>query len=848
MKHFIWLTLIPAVMCALALAQTPSKEYIRLGGRVIAIENSPISPTGAHFDSTGGAATINVSLTGSWTATASDSFITLATASGSGSGPVNYSVSQNCSTEASRNGTITIAGSAGSYPFTITQDMASTSCTGDPGTAPRVDPVLPTYLPFNSSGLPSQTVAIDTGDTVTPWSVTNVPNWIQVSPMSGTGRGTVQVSASSNGPIQRTGSFIVLGVTVLVSQGGAAALTINPQSAAVQDTATSGSVSVMSTVSWTASSDQTWLHITQGSSGSGNGSVYYSVDQNFASTPRTGNITVTGANGTSQKCTITQASAAPPVTVTPSSLLLATGQSRQFTATCPTACGSTYTIVWSLSPQNASSGSIAADGTYTAPNSVPPGPVTVIANKQGNVNLAGSATVTVGSLSNGATFSISPANSASQPGQSTPFTVSYRFPNGVPTTEFEFTDFSITANPSSGGVEPSTDNSCALEWISESYGTLRLFADTSQGGNGSYYFWTSPQPAPAGTSISNSQCSILVDQVSKTYGGSFPNAVTSFVLVFPIVFRPGFAGTKNQWADAQRSGGGFSIAPSNFGSWTVPGYQPPDLSIDALPQPVSGTAVPITGWALDNKAQVENGISLVEVYLDGNKLGNATLGQSSSSASSACSTYPGRTGCPNVGFSYTWDSSRVPNGTHTIRVVATDTDTTPGPQQNSAQAVVTVTNTVAVSLTQTVPTLGPGQQDVLTATVTGTSTTGVGWSINPNIGILTTGTNPNTATYTAPNTINAMATVTVTATSLADSTKSANAAITLVPVDLNLTNVTINSGAPAYQASHSITATGVTISGPASVTFTAGTVIKLEPNFRATAGTTGVAFHAVIPH
>jgi len=45
---------------------------------------------------------------------------------------------------------------------------------------------------------------------------------------------------------------------------------------------------------WTAASNASWIHVTSGASGSGNGSVGYSVDANTSSTPRSGTMTIAG--------------------------------------------------------------------------------------------------------------------------------------------------------------------------------------------------------------------------------------------------------------------------------------------------------------------------------------------------------------------------------------------------------------------------------------------------------------------------------------------------------------------------------------------------------------------------
>lgn len=76
----------------------------------------------------------------------------------------------------------------------------------------------------------------------------------------------------------------------------------------------------------------------------------------------------------------------------------------------------------------------------------------------------------------------------------------------------------------------------------------------------------------------------------------------------------------------------------------------PTVVIDS-PHPaaaLSGTTT-ISGWALDSVAGIGTAISDVQVKVDGVVVGNATYGIS---RPDACAAYPGRPGCPNVGFTY----------------------------------------------------------------------------------------------------------------------------------------------------------------------------------------------------
>jgi hypothetical protein len=57
---------------------------------------------------------------------------------------------------------------------------------------------------------------------------------------------------------------------------------------------------------WTAAANASWVHVTSGASGSGNGNLGYSVDANTSSSPRSGTMTIAG-----QTFTVNQAGAGP---------------------------------------------------------------------------------------------------------------------------------------------------------------------------------------------------------------------------------------------------------------------------------------------------------------------------------------------------------------------------------------------------------------------------------------------------------------------------------------------------------------------------------------------------------
>lgn len=141
----------------------------------------------------------------------------------------------------------------------------------------------------------SGTVFVNSGQNCL-WSAVSNVGWATITNSSNCCSGYVNYTVASNPDGPRSGTMTIAGQTFTVSQAGCFfPLARDHQSFAgnggtdtVNVTATFGSCA------WTASTTSTFIHITSGSSGTGNGVVQYSVDANPGTINRSDTITIAG--------------------------------------------------------------------------------------------------------------------------------------------------------------------------------------------------------------------------------------------------------------------------------------------------------------------------------------------------------------------------------------------------------------------------------------------------------------------------------------------------------------------------------------------------------------------------
>jgi hypothetical protein len=156
------------------------------------------------------------------------------------------------------------------------------------------------------------------------WSATSGATWITInSGATGTGNGTVVFSVAANTGAQRTGTLSIGGRALTVTQAGSSSpaptppascsYSISPRNDSVPVLGGTGTVDVSTTsaCAWTASSNASWITVTSGASGTGDGRVGYLVLPNIGGS-RSGTLTVAG-----QTFTVTQAALVCSYSISP---------------------------------------------------------------------------------------------------------------------------------------------------------------------------------------------------------------------------------------------------------------------------------------------------------------------------------------------------------------------------------------------------------------------------------------------------------------------------------------------------------------------------------------------------
>jgi hypothetical protein len=306
-----------------------------------------LSDPSSTFNQTGGSGAFDVRTSSAlctWTVSADAPWIAVRSgASGKGNAAVEFDIAASTGT-AARTGTITAAG----LRFTVTQQPSTTQPpTGPPPPTCAYVAAPLAHTVATAGGVIA--VAVTTGAQC-PWTASSSDSWIAVagpSSFSGPGTATFNVAAGS-GP-GRSGTAVVAGQVVTISQGSACAFAVSPESVTVPGAGGAGrvDVSTASGCAWTVASGVPWITFTGAGSRTGSGEVQYQVAA--ASGSRSGTMAIAGRTftvnqGAACSYTLSAAGQTIPVGGGSGTVVLTTG------AECPWSASSTVPWLTITSP------------------------------------------------------------------------------------------------------------------------------------------------------------------------------------------------------------------------------------------------------------------------------------------------------------------------------------------------------------------------------------------------------------------------------------------------------------------------------------------------------------------
>jgi hypothetical protein len=241
-----------------------------------------LSPTRKTANPAGEALTVTVTTTSkcAWTASSNASWIDVGDGeSGTGSGTVRLVIASN--TGQARTGTARIAGET----FTVQQDAVACSYSLKPTS-------------YNSGRLQEDVTVNVTAGSGCDWTATSQVSWITVTDgRNGTGTGAVRLHVDANTTTSpRTGTAAIAGQTFTLRQEGLTCdYGISPRhfSAGRGPADVRVNVTAPDGCAWTVASDSNWITVSEGRSGSGNGTVRLLVDANSGAA-RTATVTIAG--------------------------------------------------------------------------------------------------------------------------------------------------------------------------------------------------------------------------------------------------------------------------------------------------------------------------------------------------------------------------------------------------------------------------------------------------------------------------------------------------------------------------------------------------------------------------
>ena len=265
-----------------------------------------VSPSSVTLQKDSGSqATITISANQGWTISGVPSWASVSKNSGSGSDTVTITASSENTSTDERSAVITVTGNtSGSDTVTIRQSAT-----------PIVWSVSPQSISLEANDTSDHTITVTSN---TSWTISDYPDWVQVSKSSGTGNDTVNVKAKEEytGDSQRSGEIVFKNakdstITVTIRQSATPIVwSVSPQSISLEANDTSDhTITVTSNTSWTISDYPEWVEVSK-TSGSGSDTVTVKAKEEYTGdSQRSGEIVFKNAKNSTITVSITQSAA-----------------------------------------------------------------------------------------------------------------------------------------------------------------------------------------------------------------------------------------------------------------------------------------------------------------------------------------------------------------------------------------------------------------------------------------------------------------------------------------------------------------------------------------------------------
>lgn len=241
-----------------------------------------IIPLSLNYTSIGGLQSVTIDSDSSWVASTGNSWLSLSVSSGTGVGTTDVTADPTSLTT-SRIGSIIFTRGSIIKTVSVIQEGEDT-----------LIQVTPASLSFSSSGGISDFDIISNTD----YTITSTETWLTVGSSVGSGNATIGFNYTNNPLSSSRNAMVVVSSgtyadTLFVTQDGISALTVSPLTILFPwDGGSSQYFDIITTSGWSLSTSDTWLS-TDVVSGSGNTTVYVTVDTNYTSTSRYASITIT---------------------------------------------------------------------------------------------------------------------------------------------------------------------------------------------------------------------------------------------------------------------------------------------------------------------------------------------------------------------------------------------------------------------------------------------------------------------------------------------------------------------------------------------------------------------------